>query len=187
MRPAVWQHIFLIAAFFFTIAIAPSIAQAQISPSTTQASSASAEPEDNFAPALFVVAILFILVVLLVVGVGLAIGVASIALFAALILLGVVSTSVLVGVHRRRFESGAKALLIQLAAVGGAIAGAVAFWITAWMLHLNWQTLTIVAGGGTAGLVVGVVVGLALNSVWIRVRAWIISRRPGHAFEVVQR
>jgi hypothetical protein len=171
----------LILALLLVAVAAASPVWAQVAGPTSQASA----DDGDFAPMLFVFLLLAILVVLFVVAAGVVVGVIAMAIMAGLVLLGVVSTSVLVGVKNRRFEAAARALFIQLAAIGGMVAGAVAFWTAAWFFDLHWRSRTILAGGGAAGLLLGALVGFGLNVVWSRVRSWLISRRPGNAFEVV--
>lgn len=151
---------------------------------TTQPAPADGQFEDDAPPFMFIFAVIALLVLLFVAAAGLVIGAAIVAVVAMLILLGIVSTSVLVTVKSRRFESGAKVLLIQLAAVGGAITGAAAFWVAAWWCDLNASAFAFLAGGAAAGLAAGAIVGLLLNAIWVRVRFWILSRRPGKAFVV---
>jgi hypothetical protein len=158
------------------------------SPALAQSTAASTQPsvdDGDFAPMLLVMVVLAILVVLFVVAAGVVVGVIAMAILAGLILFGMLSTSLLVGVKSRRFEAAARALFIQLAAIGGIVAGAVAFWTAAWVFELHWRTRTIFLGGGAAGLLLGVLVGLGLNAIWSRVRRWLIARRAGSAFEVI--
>ena len=172
----------LILALLFGVAVITA------SPVLAQTAAPASQPsvdDGDFAPMLFVIVLLAVLLVLFVVAAGVAVGVIAMAIFVGLVVLGVVSTSVLVGVKSRRFEAAARALFIQLAAIGGMVAGAVAFWTAAWFFDLHWRNRTILAGGGAAGLMLGVLVGFGLNAIWSRVRAWLISRRPGKAFEVV--
>lgn len=111
-------------------------------------------------------------VVLVLVGVGVVIAAVIVASLAALALAGVVSTSLLVGLYRRRVSSGLRMLGFQLGALGGAPAGVGLLWL-----------IDHVRGGaalGTAGvIVVGALAGAAggLLLVWLLDRLVLVLAR----------
>ncbi|MBN1310914.1 MAG: hypothetical protein JXB30_05785 [Anaerolineae bacterium] len=130
------------------------------------------EEYDDFAPGLAVFALLFVLLMLAVLGAGIVITAALIGGLAFLILMGIISSSVLVGFIQRRPGPALSAFLTQLCAAIGTACGIIVVWIllfvTEWPLNF-WLVTGI---GAFSGLLGGALMGLPA-SLGLR---WIYSR-----------
>jgi len=160
--------------------IAPAAEPADAQTAATASAAASTMPagvEDDVPPPfLFAVILLVGVVVLILIGVGVVAGLAVIGGTIALVLLGVLSTSLFVGVKERRIESGLRAFALQLAAVTGAVLGGLTFWLGAYLLKVDWPISAQLIAGLLIGAGVGTAVGLLLNLAWGKARAWLIGR-----------
>lgn len=130
--------------------------------------SAAPTPEgDDFAPGLAVFALAFILLMLAVLGIGMVIGAVLIGGLALLTLMGIISTSVLVGLVQRRPGPVLSAFLGQLGAAIGAFCGVVLAWIVLFLVEWPldfWLTTGIgVISGLAGGAVVGMLASLVLR------------------------
>jgi hypothetical protein len=117
-----------------------------------------------------------IVVCLVLVGVGIALGVAAVAVAAVLLAVGALSTSVLVGFMRKRPGAAARALFLQLGALGGAAAGAVLALAVRWLAEMDVHWGWALAAGGLGGLAAGLAVALAFNFAWSRALDWLAAR-----------
>ncbi len=120
-------------------------------------------------------------IALVLLGVGLVLGAAVLGLLVVLVITGIISTSVLVAVTRRRLGDGVRALFIQLGAVAGLLCGAaiaaVVLWLNTWVTWSMSGMLPILlsaVGGAAAGAVVAALFNLA----WMRTVVFLRHRRP---------
>jgi hypothetical protein len=127
-------------------------------------------------------------IALLLIGIGIAVGMAACAVLAAFTSVGVISSSMLVGLWKGRTLAGVQAFFLQCGVLAGASAGAVLAW-GAWhlwpMLSGEWQVLAAGALGGTAGgLVMAWLASAAAAGVvkhmWPWLRARVTVRHGGH-------
>lgn len=127
--------------------------------------------DDGAEPFLMVLSLAALAVVLVLVGAGVVIAAVIAASLAALALAGVVSTSLLVGLYRRRLSSGLRMLYFQLGAVSGVPAGVGLLWL---IDHLRDGGLGV---GGVIGI--GAVAGAAggLLLVWLLDRLTLVLAR----------
>ena len=132
--------------------------------------------DDDFSPGLFVLVMLALLVFVILVGVGIAIGLAIVALVAALVGLGIVSSSVVVGIVRRRPGDAFRALFLQLGAAVGIVAGVGVLWLMVSLLDLALGLGWVILVGGLVGLASGLAIGLMFNFAWTRLLAWGVER-----------
>jgi hypothetical protein len=132
--------------------------------------------DDDFAPGLFVLVMLALLVFVILVGVGIAIGLAIVALAAALISLGIVSSSVVVGIVRRRPGDAFRALFLQLGAAAGIAAGVGVLWLMVSLFDLAIGLGWVILVGGLVGLAGGLAIGLMFNFAWTRATRWTVAR-----------
>lgn len=79
-----------------------------------------------------------------------------------LLALGVVSSSVILGLARRRVSDGLRAAFVQVAAIFAMPLGIGSAWSAARMAHLGWRWYTSAAVGAVAGLAAGAAGGSLL-------------------------
>jgi hypothetical protein len=121
---------------------------------------------------------------LVLIGVGIVLGLALVMLglvlagvAALLVVLGIISTSSLVGVLSRRRGPAVTALFTQLGALAGAPVGVAVFWLFRQLADLSQISLTwTVIGGGIGGLLGGTAVGWLFSLALRRVYRWAEQR-----------
>ncbi|HWB58039.1 MAG TPA: hypothetical protein VG733_01040 [Chthoniobacteraceae bacterium] len=111
--------------------------------------------------ALFV--IIFLMVTMVLVGVGFAFGLLAGALAFVLVSLGVVSSSVVVGIRRRSAQAGVRTFLLLCGALGGVPAGMFCAWFGVSFLQAAGDDAKILVYGGLSGAVGGVLVALLFD------------------------
>ncbi len=117
-------------------------------------------------------------VMLVLIGIGIAVGLIACALAALLLALGMISTSVLVGVRSGRAADGFRLFLLQCGLVAGVPAGAACALLGSSLAAelrglVDWQVLI---GGALAGAVAGGLVALALDLMTRRLQTWASSK-----------
>ena len=125
-----------------------------------------------------VMLMLFVFVILLAAAMvlGIVVAVVTLAVTAVLVAVGVVSFSAVVGLLSRRPTHAARALFIQLGALGGIPCGIGAALLVTWLGNLGiHRGLAVLVGGGT-GLGAGLIVALLFNLAWTRLLAWGVER-----------
>lgn len=125
----------------------------------------------DFAPLLFV---LFMLAALAAgCAVALILGLIGLAIAAALLAAGIVSTALLVGVLRRSVSAGFRTLFILLGAVAGVAGGAMATSAFTWVTKANWHSPLRWLAGVTVGLLMGILIAWLFNKGWTNiVQTW---------------
>ena len=96
-------------------------------------------------------------------------GLISLAIAAALLAAGIVSTALLVGALHRSVSAGVRTLFILLGAVGGMAGGAIATSAFTWIAKANWNSPFRWIAGVTIGLLVGILFAWLFNKVWTRI------------------
>lgn len=134
--------------------------------------------EDFGAPMLLVFALIALVIVLILVGVGIVIGLVILGGVAAMLGIGILTTSTLTGLVTRKPTTAAKALVLQVAAIGGLVAGAgTAVALDYFFLKKIETTTTMLAIlGGIGGLVGGLILGFLFNFAWHRVLNLYLSK-----------
>lgn len=114
---------------------------------------------------LFVFVFIFILmcVMLFLVGAGMVAAAIAVASAAVLIALGIVSSSALIGIFRRRFSSGFRALHYQIFAVAALPGGIGACWLIAHLGNASLGLVGILAIGSIAGICGGLLLAFVLD------------------------
>jgi len=125
-----------------------------------------------------IVTLILAAIVLFLVGVGIAVGLVVCAFAALLVGLGVLSSSVIVGLHSGRTTDGIRAFLLQCGILLGVPAGAVcALLATSLITELQGAAdWVVLIRGGLCGALAGVIVALALNAMSQRLHAWAALR-----------
>ncbi len=107
--------------------------------------------------------IFFLVAFLLIIGAGFAFGMVAMLLAVALVALGILSSSVLVGTLRRSVSAGVVTLLTLTLAAVGAPAGIAAVWIAKSFL----QTEHLSVGSVILGALGGVTAGLCITGMFV--------------------
>lgn len=121
------------------------------------------EPVDDFSPMLFMMAILGILVMLVVLVICLAIAAITAVCLLVLIALGILSTSALTGILRRKFSSGLRALHYQACAVIALPVGAALAWLAVRLFGAPSQLPVALAIGAISGICAGLTIAYILD------------------------
>jgi hypothetical protein len=124
-------------------------------------------PADDFSPVIFFAMMIFLCVLLFLIVAGIAAGivVSIVAIVSAALLtaLGIVSSSAFIGVFRRRFSSGLRALHYQICAVAAVPAGMGAVGLGSRILHASLPLHEILTVGAIAGVCAGLVLAFAFD------------------------
>ena len=128
-----------------------------------QAAEAPLDPGDDFSPMLFLMAVLAILVMLVVLGICLAVAAITAVCLLVLIALGIVSTSALTGILRRRFSSGLRALHYQACAAIALPVGAGLAWLAVWLFDSTSHLPVALAIGALSGICAGLTIAYILD------------------------
>ncbi|MEK7949257.1 hypothetical protein [Luteolibacter soli] len=125
-----------------------------------------------------IVSLILAAIVLVLIGVGIAVGLVACALATLLVGLGVLSSSVVVGMFSGRAADGIRVFLLQCGIIAGVPAGAVcALLATSLMAELQGVTdWPVLIGGGLCGGLAGITVALVLNVMALRLQAWAALR-----------
>ena len=118
----------------------------------------------------------FLIVALVLVGVGIAIGLAACVCAVALIGLGMVSSSVVIGLRSGRTAVGIRVFLLQCGVLAGIPAGAICAWLAQSFIREFGQGWQIFVYGGLGGAFAGTLVALMLDFVSRRLHAFAASR-----------
>jgi hypothetical protein len=133
----------------------------------THAFAASAEapvgPDDDFSPMLFMMAIFAVLIMLVLLGICLAIAAITAACLLVLVALGILSTSALIGIFRRKFSSGLRALHYQVCAAVSLPVGAALAWLGVWLFDANGHLPVAIAIGALSGVCAGLTIAYILD------------------------
>src|SRR5688572_19237121 len=117
--------------------------------------------------------LIFLVVALVLIGVGIAIGLFACAAAAVLVGLGVISSSVVVGIRSGRTSAGVRVFLLQCGVLGGVPAGAVCAWLLQTFFDTYGSVLPVLISGALGGAFAGVIVALLLDFIWQRAAAWV--------------
>jgi hypothetical protein len=123
---------------------------------------------------------IFTLFLLLIVGLflwgaAIAITVFAVVCIAVLAALGIVSSSVIIGVLRRRFSSGLRAFHFQVLGAIGWIAGIGVLWFGASLFNMHLREREIFVIGSFAGICAGLLLALVLDRLAGSVFRWIAA------------
>jgi hypothetical protein len=129
---------------------------------------------------MFLFSLIFLVVALVLIGVGFAIGLVACVLGACLLSLGVLSSSVFVGVRSGRPALALRAFLLQCGVLVGLPAGAVGAWL-GWSLLASFDSSAwaVFGGGALGGAAAGLIIALLLDSSLRRLHYWAVT--PGNA------
>jgi len=124
-------------------------------------------PAYDFSPAIFFAAMIVICVCLFLVAAGIVagiiFGVVAVASATLLSALGIVSSSALIGIFRRRFSSGLRAFHYQICAVAALPAGMGVVALGERFLHAGIPIREVLVVGGVAGACAGLILAFAFD------------------------
>ena len=121
------------------------------------------DPSDDFSPMMLAFALVGICIVLVLVGVGIVVAAIIAVSSAVLVALGIVSSAAIVGLLRRRFSSGLRALHYQVCAVAAIPAGVGVLWLVSHFFTEHLRHRYIVAIGSFAGICGGLLLAFAFD------------------------
>src|SRR5688572_29894928 len=107
--------------------------------------------------------IIIIIVMLVLVGFGFAVGLVASVIGAILMTLGIVSSSVVVGIRTKRPAAAIRAFLLQVGTVAGIPVGAALAWAGVLLAHFGGEGWEIVALGALGGALGGLIVALLID------------------------
>lgn len=115
---------------------------------------------DDFSPGLFFFACIGVAIVLCSVGIGIAMIAFFLIVLFGLVTLGVLSTSIIVGINKKSFSKGFKTFIILLSTIcGSLICGLIFFGINEYFLW--WTRMNSILIGLTSGLFGGLLFGMS--------------------------
>jgi hypothetical protein len=116
--------------------------------------------DDDFAPGLLFLTLIGIGLISVCIGIGSIVTIVLLALLFGFISLGILSSSVIVGLNRRSFTAGFKTFIVSITSVARIVLGITALYLTNYLfdLHLS-HSITLCVGAG-GGLVAGFILGL---------------------------
>jgi hypothetical protein len=120
-------------------------------------------PDDGFDPLLLFVALFFGAVFLVLVGIGIIIGLVCVACAAVFVALGVVSSSALIAILRRRFSAGFRALHYQVLALIALPCGVGVLWLGCALFDFHLRHRYILAIGSVVGILAGISIAYILD------------------------
>lgn len=128
--------------------------------------------------------LLFLGVIFVMTGVGIVLGLAAVSALLALVGLGVVSSSLLIGLRTGRSQAGIRVFLIQGCLLAAVPAGALIAWAGYEWAQVqevpfplvNSAALMAAGAGAVAGALAGLAVALMLAAISHRLHAWAAAR-----------
>ena len=123
-------------------------------------------------------ALIFLVVALILIGVGIVVGVVVCAIAAALIALGVLSSSVVVGLLTRRPIAGVRTFLVECALLAGVPSGILCAWIVHYTMAAAGDGWLISLYGAIGGAVAGGVIAVLLDFTFRRLHTWAVAKLP---------
>ena len=121
------------------------------------------DTSDEIGPLVFPIIFIFLCVLLFLVGVGIVVAAIMAISAAILTALGIVSSAALIGILRRRFSSGIRALHYQFFAVATLPAGIGALWLGSHFFSTHLRYHEIIAIGSLAGICGGLLLAFAFD------------------------
>lgn len=116
--------------------------------------------------------LMFLVVALILIGVGIVVGLVACCIAAVLFAVGILSSSVLIGLLTRRPVAGIRAFLLQCALFAGIPSGILCAWLAHSILSAAGSGWLISLYGALGGAVAGVVIALLLDFLFRRLHRW---------------
>jgi hypothetical protein len=116
--------------------------------------------------------LMFLVVALILIGIGIVVGVVACCIAAVLLAVGILSSSVVVGLLTRRPVAGMRAFLLQCAILAGIPSGILCAWLARAILSAAGPVWLISFYGALGGAVAGLVIALLLDFLFRRMHRW---------------
>lgn len=123
---------------------------------------AGTQPDEEFNVFLLSIAIAFICIVVGATLVGSMVVTLALLALLGLVTAGILSAGVLVGLYRKSFSAGFKAVMAITGCLCGVLIGEIAFYFINRIYHLHLSGVAVVGIGGFCGLVGGMLLGIVL-------------------------
>ena len=117
------------------------------------------DESNDFSPGLGLFALFALGFILICVGAGVVFTILFLLVVFGLVSFGALSTSIIVGLHKKSFLKGFKTFIILTSICCGSLIGGISFWVLNKMAHW-WTTQTAILSGATFGILSGLAVGL---------------------------
>jgi hypothetical protein len=117
-------------------------------------------------------ALMFLVVALILIGVGIVAGLVACCIAAVLFAVGILSSSVIIGLLSRRPSAGVRAFLLQCALLAGIPSGILCAWVAHFILSAAGSGWLISLYGAVGGAVAGLVIALLLDFIFRRLHRW---------------
>ena len=167
------KQLFLVLTFLFCVSHYNSVAQVldsasgvTVAPADTSAlKTAKALTEkgyddsNDFDPGLLLIGLTGLGLIIVSVGVGIVVIILVLFLLFMFVSVGVLSTSIIVGLHKKSFEKGFKIFIISSSTLAGTLLFTVVFWAINHIMHW-FKTQTALLMGAGFGLFSGLILGL---------------------------
>lgn len=115
-------------------------------------------------PALLVLLVLITLLAVCFLAVFITVG--CLVVFSVMLLAGIISTSVVIGIIRRSTSAGFRSLFIQIGALAGMAGGATATCIVTWIARSHWNSPMCWVIGIAFGALIGMWLAWLFNKLW---------------------
>jgi hypothetical protein len=142
------------------------------------------DPADDFSPMLFLFALIAVCVMLFLLGVAIVVGVVAALALGLLVALGIISSSALLGILRRKFSTGLRALHYQLCGVAMIPAGIGVLWLGRAVFDLSYRTREMLWIGSLAGLCGGLLLAFALDRIVVAIYRRVVLPKSGVVIDV---
>jgi|GEM_PF-2453181 len=120
--------------------------------------------------------LIFFVVAMILLGVGIALGVFVSILAFVLLSLGVISSSVVVGMRRKSAGAGIRMFLILTGLLGGIPSGILCAWIASNFMDMAGVNAKILVYGGLSGAVSGLFLAVMFDFIYRNSSRWIEQR-----------
>lgn len=161
----------LLTDFSLSAQTADSVYQNRLDTTSATAPVVVEDYSDDISPMQFPFFLVFIVFMFIVIGSGVAFALVLVSILFALTSLGLVSTSVIVGLNSRSFRKGFKTLVVGALSIAGLPMGVILFW----SVHTayNWLTLkTTLIFGALAGIATGFLLGILVYHTIVRLTTY---------------
>lgn len=116
---------------------------------------------------------------MILIGVGIAVGVVACCVADVLVVLGVLSSSVIVGLITRRPVAGVRTFLLECALLAGIPSGILCAWLVHYTIAAAGPGWLISIYGAIGGAVAGLVIALLLDFTFRRLHRWGTTKLAG--------
>jgi hypothetical protein len=123
--------------------------------------------------------LVFLIVALILIGVGIVVGFVACCIAAVLFAVGILSSSVVIGLLNRRPSAAVRAFLLQCALLVGVPSGVLCAWLAHSIFTAYGSSWLILLYGAMGGAVAGVIIVLLLDFIFRRLRSWVSAKLGG--------